>query len=62
MPIYEFQCRQCQGVFEELVRMGSNGDELQCPSCGGEQVQKLMSTFYGAQWQQSPLSGLAGHS
>ncbi len=47
MPLYEFQCRQCQVVFEELVRMGNNGEGVQCPACDGDQVLKLMSTCYG---------------
>lgn len=47
MPIYEFSCRQCQHVFEELVRMGNTGEGVHCPACGGDEVQKLMSTFYG---------------
>ena len=47
MPIYEFSCRECTTTFEELVRMGSTGEGLHCPACGGGQVQKKMSTFYG---------------
>ena len=47
MPLYEFECRECATVFEELVRMGSTGEGLQCPSCGHGEVAKKMSTFYG---------------
>lgn len=47
MPLYEFECPQCKNVFEELVRMGSTGDGLACPSCGAVNMRKLMSTFYG---------------
>ena len=47
MPLYEFACVQCHTVFEELVRMGSTGEGLSCPSCGSDGVQKKMSTFYG---------------
>jgi len=47
MPLYEFECQQCHVVFEELVRMGSTGEGLNCPTCGHEKVGKKMSTFYG---------------
>lgn len=47
MPLYEFECRQCQTVFEELVPMGSTGEGLACPACAHPEVRKRMSTFYG---------------
>ena len=40
MPIYEYQCNDCQHHFETLIR----GEEsAQCPSCGSERLQKLIS-------------------
>ncbi|MEI6520983.1 MAG: zinc ribbon domain-containing protein [bacterium] len=47
MPIYEFQCSGCGIIFEELVRMGSDGTGLSCPECGNQKIQKKMSSFYG---------------
>jgi len=47
MPLYEFECRNCQTVFEELVRSGNTGEGVSCPSCGGQEVGKKMSTFAG---------------
>ena len=41
MPIYEYECLSCQEEFEELVLGGDNG--VQCPSCKGDHVKKLMS-------------------
>lgn len=49
MPLYEFECGKCQTVFEELVKSGN--DMLHCPSCGGEKVEKKMSTFSGRMGQ-----------
>lgn len=49
MPIYEYQCTECENRFEKLVFAGD--DELvECPECGTERVQKLMScaSFMGA--------------
>jgi len=40
MPIYDFKCRACGHVFEELVRLGQTPP---CPSCGGSELEKLVS-------------------
>ncbi|MCF7822527.1 MAG: zinc ribbon domain-containing protein [Mariprofundaceae bacterium] len=40
MPIYEFQCRQCDTRFETLVRIS---DVPACPQCHSEELQKLIS-------------------
>lgn len=59
MPLYEFQCRRCDCIFEELTRMGSTGDDLLCPHCGADKVMKKMSTFYG---RSSGGHGTASHN
>lgn len=41
MPIYEFRCDECQGVFEHLAL--NTSDEICCPHCGGQTLTKLMS-------------------
>lgn len=40
MPIYDFKCRQCGNVFDELVKVGQTPD---CPSCGGNDLERLVS-------------------
>ena len=40
MPIYEYQCRTCDEVFEVLVR---TGDVASCPSCHGQDLERLLS-------------------
>ena len=40
MPIYEYVCHQCGNGFEWLVR---SGEEPQCPSCGGGDLEKQWS-------------------
>lgn len=42
MPIYEYQCSQCQAVFEVLQKFGDSPVE-ECIHCGGRKVQKLIS-------------------
>jgi putative FmdB family regulatory protein len=44
MPIFEFVCKECELIFEELI-FGVKTDGVVCPSCGSEQVRKKMSTF-----------------
>ena len=40
MPIFDFSCRDCHKEFEVLLR----SDEIpRCPSCAGEQIDKLLS-------------------
>lgn len=43
MPIYEFRCDSCQNVFEVLAM--NRGEEVQacCPSCGGEDLSRVLS-------------------
>lgn len=52
MPIYEYRCKECSSVFEELIKMSDPTPP--CPSCGDEEVTKLMSqtTFHlkGTGW------------
>jgi putative FmdB family regulatory protein len=45
MPIYEFQCRKCGNVFEQLVFASDKTEALLCPSCGANDPCKLMSSF-----------------
>ena len=41
MPLYEFRCRSCETVFEELVRV----DEVRvCPECGTPDPERLPSS------------------
>ncbi len=51
MPIYEYQCRGCDAVFELLVRSGdvarrvSDESAGTCPSCHGQDLERLLSSF-----------------
>lgn len=41
MPIYEYECPDCNKQFEELV---FDPDETpKCPACGGEKAVRLIS-------------------
>lgn len=40
MPIYEFACLDCKGVFEVLARRTDH--RAPCPRCGGERTKRLI--------------------
>jgi putative FmdB family regulatory protein len=42
MPVYEYQCNACGGLFELQQKM-ADPPEKECPQCGGE-VTKMVST------------------
>ena len=41
MPIYEFKCRSCNKEFETIVF--TSDENVTCPECKGENVDRLMS-------------------
>lgn len=43
MPIYEFQCRSCNYVFELLMMTKEELEGARCPRCQSPEVGKLMS-------------------
>jgi putative FmdB family regulatory protein len=45
MPIYEYQCKECNERFDKFVRSMLTEVEVSCPSCGGSDVQKAFSLF-----------------
>ena len=45
MPIYEYQCQDCNNKFEKLVRRAAEAAEVKCPSCGQAHVSQQYSTF-----------------
>ncbi len=44
MPIFEYNCTDCENIFEEFVMSSKVGD-VQCPKCKGVNTHKLFSTF-----------------
>ncbi|NDQ56024.1 MAG: zinc ribbon domain-containing protein [Acidipila sp.] len=43
MPIYEYQCQQCQSRYEQIVR--GPGDRIACPQCGSSRKTLQFSVF-----------------
>ena len=41
MPLFDFQCSQCQHTFEDLAF--DDDDEILCPRCGSSETIRLVS-------------------
>lgn len=58
MPIFEFQCQDCQQDFEKIVSSATT--EVKCPNCQSERVIKKISAFSfksGSKFVSSATSG-----
>jgi putative FmdB family regulatory protein len=42
MPIFEFECRDCNNNFEELTKVQ---EKVCCPQCKSSNLRKLISAF-----------------
>jgi putative FmdB family regulatory protein len=42
MPLFEYECKKCLERFEALV---TSNHKPKCPTCQGEDLQKLYSSF-----------------
>ncbi|MFZ7111634.1 MAG: FmdB family zinc ribbon protein [Desulfatiglandales bacterium] len=67
MPIYEYRCTECNSEFECLVIGGK--DEVTCPDCRGDKVERMMSAcsfksngHYSSSASSSGCSGCTGGS
>jgi len=44
MPMYDYRCKNCDEVFEELVISSIAPDEeIKCPKCGQNKSERLLS-------------------
>ncbi len=43
MPIYEFKCRNCGTITENLVFTIEQGDSRTCRKCGSNRTERIMS-------------------
>ncbi len=45
MPLYEYRCQKCGKTFEVLRRMRDIDNDLECPDCQSQEVERLLSAF-----------------
>jgi putative FmdB family regulatory protein len=50
MPIYEYQCSKCETVYERFMKVGEPHNDLECPSCGAKNPNKLATAFRTNAW------------
>ena len=44
MPMYDYRCKNCDEVFEELVSNSDTPDkEIKCPKCNEHKADRLLS-------------------
>ncbi len=43
MPIYEFRCTGCGELFELLLRPGEVLEGMNCPHCGAQSAERVLS-------------------
>ena len=44
MPVYEYQCKSCNHRYSAILSIKESDHVPACPSCGSEQVRKLVSS------------------
>ena len=54
MPLYEFQCEDCQAEVELLIR---GEDQPECPECHSRRMQRLLSAPAAHVANGLPMSG-----
>ena len=42
MPLYLYSCKNCERLWELLVKLADFDKEIECPKCGGK-VKRLMT-------------------
>lgn len=45
MPIYEYECPNCQERFELLRSLTDKDSEIKCPGCGRKAPKRVISLF-----------------
>jgi putative FmdB family regulatory protein len=43
MPVYDFKCQKCGKVSEFLLSNSLDSRTLDCPDCGSQQLERLIS-------------------
>ncbi len=65
MPVFEYECRACHSSFERLTRrIGEDATGIVCPTCGSDDVHKVISLFgvTGAEPRGGPSFGGGTHT
>lgn len=55
MPLYEYQCNNCEHTFEIFQRTNNAKKTHKCPTCGTEDTKKRFSSFAAVGTQKSTI-------
>lgn len=58
MPIYEYLCKQCNTIFQFLVRHPSKDTLPVCPKCNSKNMERVMSSFSFGRGHSSTSDGM----
>lgn len=45
MPLYEYECNECNERFDRLVSASNRNEGGECPRCWSESTERVPSTF-----------------
>lgn len=45
MPLYEYECSDCETRFDALRGMAQADHPIACPECGGSDTHRMISLF-----------------
>lgn len=60
MPLYEYECRSCEDTVELLVRNPEEADRAECPNCGDQDLERVMSVSASPSVKQGGSLPVAG--
>jgi len=43
MPLFDYECKHCGHIFEELTSASTPDEEISCPDCGKQEAIRLLS-------------------
>ena len=46
MPIYEYECKECEKVFETIRPMSQADEPIPCAVCGAKHTRRKLSLFF----------------
>ena len=53
MPIYAYQCRECDERFEQFRAISASDDQVTCPRCGTKKPKRLISIVFSQGFNDS---------
>ena len=57
MPIFEYQCKDCNNVYDVLHKGTEKSEDVFCPDCKSTKHVKLISTFSSVVSSGSSVEG-----